>query len=350
MLVRTQGFQRDRRMNTASVDQSALKALNLWFHHVFFGALDRDEENDNDSCLNDTVCDQIEEEKKFQVIKERFLTELGMGSKYSWSFEISEIAHCQQLGTWDCGLACLIMISRWIKQEMALHDKSKSEIAGFGKSSSPITSEELLQRHKLLRKVNTESIWTIDLFMLLDEMFHNANGDICINTYGSKISFMFASRNLGVNEHYRGLNYYKQSFRRDERRVKRLFAQAVTKNPYMVRISNLNLDHIVEMVSVRNIIAMALVDNNVLAKHAGHDVSGCFAGHFIILCGISHSKYDLEKAIKHIDGENIDSCFVVKNPGSERDTEFISFQVFLESWRSLGTDQDIVFIGHSMNV
>lgn len=336
-------------MNTASVDQSALKALNLWFHHVFFGALDRDEENDNDSCLKNTVCDHIEEDKHFQVMKERFLTELGMGPKYSWSFEISEIAHCQQLGTWDCGLACLIMIARWIKYELALHDKSKSGIVAYGKSS-PITSEEVLQRHQLLRKVNTESIWTIDLFMLLDEMFHNENGDIWINTYGSKISCMFASRNLGVNKHYRGLNYYKQSFRRDERRVNRLFAQAENKNSCMIRISNLNIDHIVEMVSVRNIIAMALVDSNVLAKHAGYDVSGCFAGHFIILCGISHNKSDLEKAITHIDGENIDSCFAVKNPGSERDTEFISFQVFLESWQSLGTDHDIVYIGYSMNV
>lgn len=335
-------------MNTISTGQSALKDIDLWFHHVFFGALDRDE--GNDSCHQNSACEQVEEEYHFQLMKERFLTEIGMHNPNLRSFEVSEIAHCQQLGTWDCGLACLIMIARWIKHDVALLNGSKIRCVECGNQSLPITSEEVLQRHHLLRKVNTESIWTIDLFMLLNEMLHNENGDIWVNSNGSKLSCMFVSKNLGVNKNYRGLKYYKQSFRQDERRVKRLFAQALNTNSCMVRISNLNLHHIVDMVSMRNIIAMALVDNNILAKHAGNDDIGVFAGHFIILCGVSHKQSDVEKAIKHVDDDNIDRCFVVKNPGSENDTDFISFKVFLDSWQSLGTDHDIVFIGCSVHV
>jgi hypothetical protein len=332
-------------MSTTSEGRSALKALDLWFHHAFFGALDRDDRNV--SHHKNAIGKELEEENNFQVMKDRFLTEIGMRNPILRSFEVSEIAHCQQLGSWDCGLACLIMISRWIKHELSVHNRSKSGCIKLDSLSSPLTSEEVLQRHHLLRKVNTESIWTIDLFMLLSEMLHNENGNISMNTNGSKISSMFVSRNLGVNKNYRGLNYYKQSFRQDERRVKRLFSQASSTNSCMVRVSNLNLDHIVDLVSMRNIIAIALVDNNILTKHTTKDgnSSGFFAGHFIILCGVSHKQNDLEKAIKHTDGENIDSCFVVKNPGSDCDTEFISLKVFLESWQSLGTDQDIIFIG-----
>eukprot|EP00554_Chaetoceros_debilis_P014215 CAMPEP_0194119388 /NCGR_PEP_ID=MMETSP0150-20130528/39169_1 /TAXON_ID=122233 /ORGANISM="Chaetoceros debilis, Strain MM31A-1" /LENGTH=422 /DNA_ID=CAMNT_0038811081 /DNA_START=502 /DNA_END=1770 /DNA_ORIENTATION=+ len=197
--------------------------------------------------------------------------------------------------------------------------KCIDSIDTFYGGSEPLTQVEIVQKHWLMKEVRTKSIWTIDLFTLLDKIFgednhndddgdsdmnrlfhryiHGHGGDVRekdeplreytngndeddssrthehVNSSLFSISYMLCSENLGVDETYKSINYYKSTFRRDERRVKQLFDAAHKKDLNMINIHNLDLDFILTMISRPNIVAMVLIDSNVLTK--GIVLSAC---------------------------------------------------------------------------
>jgi hypothetical protein len=133
----------------------------------------------------------------------------------------------------------------------------------------------------------------------------------------------------------------------------------------MVQMSNLGFDTVVDLISRGDVIAMALIDNNVLRRFEEEpdlDWDGTyryepslmtFSGHYVVLCGISHEKADLENA-KGIDAEergdlenakdDTSYCIVVKDPGNSASVDLIAPKLMEAAWKAKGTDDDIVFI------
>jgi len=238
----------------------------------------------------------------------------------------------------------------------------------------PLTAQEIQDRHQLQKQIATDSIWTIDLIMILDKILSRQfvlYTNTCSKYPLQQASYLFSSRNLGVDKSYRGFNYYKKSFRVDESRVKQLFHSAHDRKLPMVQMSDLGFDTVIDLISRDDVIAMALIDNNVFRRSEEEpdlDWDGTyryepslmtFSGHYVVLCGISHEKGDLknakgdkaeEKGDLDLDNdvkEDTDYCIVVKNPGSPASVDLITPKLFEAAWKAKGTDDDIVFIRSS---
>ena len=356
-------------MSMAQSIRSAMEALDSCFHFVFFGALDpedegqeqekehgyheyghdchchysnggryvkkrmnginsfyrgcgcdRDRDNDNDNNDIERERDGAQwdalmkaEVKKLDRCKSLFLRkhrydyrqqerererEHHKNKYYSYRHEnVTNIKHCRQHETWDCGVLCIQMVLRWIQRNkyecdsdyrhehehehdcdtkssmMTSNTKHTGTCTGndvrnrqsqststssytygqFG-GSAPLTADEIQQKHIIMKALNTQSIWTIDLVVLLHNILSgdldlglnlDASVDVAdvdvdvgmgegegagigtgagINT--GPVSYLFCSNNMGVDSIYRGFNYYQKSFRRDERRVRKLFQLA----------------------------------------------------------------------------------------------------------------------------
>ena len=366
-----------RPFETSLTLRSALNALDSCFHFVFFGALDNDGETtslrDNNESENLNL--QIREKAKFFAVLEAFLDEDfetgtlmcdtrsikrkgNQEDQTSFSLgQATNISHCKQLETWDCGITCIQMILRWLRS----NDNAATNDS-FG-GSMPLTAHEILDRHELKKAIATDSIWTIDLIWILNKVLSrklalqtstNANA----NYSSRETSYLFSSRRLGVDESYRALKYYKRSFRIDEKRVKRLFHSAHDQKFPMVQMSNLDFHVVIGMISRDDVVAMALIDNNVFRRYDEEpelDWDGnyvyepllmTFSGHYVLLCGISYEKCHVEnaKGDKAGDKEEGNYCIVMKNPGSTQSVEFITPKLFEAAWKAKGTDNDIVFI------
>ena len=362
---------------------SSLQALNSCFHFVFFGALDDDDDEFecNASCKTPrTLENELDELQRFKGIFLNSKSENENSPSLTFP-QVTKIMHCQQPETWDCGLTCIQMVIRWIRGVDSMHSKdldaadlldNDEPVYRYG-GTSPLTTQEIVQKHWLVKTIETESIWTIDLVMILESILHprlpimgantnnnstvyNGEKDFLSDEQSESVSYLFCSRNMGVDQSYKGLKYYKRSFRKDERRVKKLFTQAHANHLPMTRISNLKLDFVVNMVQKENVIAMVLIDNNVLRRcdvEPELDWDGTFfydpsymtfSGHYVLLCGISTEKTDLDRAL--CDDTDVDTgyCMILKNPGSPEATDFVHPTLFERSWKAKGTDNDIVFI------
>jgi len=275
---------------------------------------------------------------------------------------ITRITHCQQSETWDCGVACVQMIVRWVMEDRALVSKSKTHRINCNATnvesryghSSPFSACE---KEWMLKTLGTHSIWTIDLVVLFEKIFlTKVKEDNSVDipeefaTYkrkGMGISYLFCSRNLGVDESYEGLNYYKKSFRTDEDRVKKLFTLAKDYGLSMFRTLYLDLNFVLYLVSRETCVAIVLLDGSLLCSEDRVSESKhlkLFSGHYVILCGISFDEVDIIKAETTGEGKGARYCMVLKNPGSTNETDFVTPLQFERAWRAIGTDNDIVFI------
>lgn len=293
------------------------------------------------------------------------------------SREMMEIPHIRQTKTWDCGLACVQMILEWFRQSSEInglhHDSGNEGIISVKKSGD----QRIVEKAWMEEFVATESIWTIDLVILLEYILSGATkmaanksidqvqgkineGDYsfngqqrnCLHPLGlvkplqsPPLPFLFCSTNFGVDESYNSLGYYKDAFSSDELRVKNLFNKARGKCLPLLETSHLSLDVLVDVVSRDCIVAIVLLDNRVL----GHsDVSiECYSGHYVILCGISSDDDDVKYAQINAAQENEvrpKICMVVKNPASLKQVEFITPALFEKAWRAKGTDEDVIFL------
>jgi hypothetical protein len=126
----------------------------------------------------------------------------------------------------------------------------------------------------------------------------------------------------------------------------------------MTEVGNLDMDIVIDLVSRDDVIAMALIDNNVLRRYDEEpelDWNGnyiydpkfmTFSGHYVLICGTSSEMLDLSRAkgnkSKGDDCRQI--CIVIKNPGSTEPFDFVTVDLFESAWKSNGTDDDIIFI------
>lgn len=315
------------------------------------------------------------------------------------------IRHIRQEEIWDCGIACMQMIFNWLEE---VEDKdivggSGSGSGGDFESLTPdnMPPEQRIRRKAILDAINTQSVWTVDLVLLLDRyikgnknLLHvaqhrqpNDYTDNDVNT-DTDTSYLFCSTSaLRVNENLHNYAYYEKDYNEDKIRVNRIF-EVIQKEKLPVfqlqqpkqgdgggcdcednsTSSNnvgLTMSEVIRLISKPNCIALALVDNSILKPKertttgdgggAGghgheHNNNGCndddstYAGHYIILTGANSINVDETKFDDEHDEMHRQQRLVIVNPASSEPTSLISYDHFERAWRASGTDEDIIFI------
>lgn len=216
------------------------------------------------------------EEKALETAVNRFLNDNVLTSIYSIT-----VPHIRQRQTWDCGIACLQMIGEWKEESV-----DWETIAGI---------------------IGTQSVWTVDLVHCLAKTW--------------KLSLLYCSTNIGVNPDLQQLEYYRSAFGSDSVRVRQRFASL--SQDALLETHSLTVSDIVALVSLRNVVAIALVDNTTF-KYA----EGPYVGHYVLLVGVSNQNE-----------------LIVHNPSNQEPTTCTSLH-FEKSWSANGTDQDIVFVAN----
>lgn len=144
--------------------------------------------------------------------------------------------HFRQRCSWDCGIACLLMV---------LPGRSWEEV---------------------VEACGTESTWTVDLAFVLSR-------------YGA--SFVFVTKTIGCDPSYQGLSFYSHELGRDEVRVRRLFEKAT----FRIRLAAVDPCTLTAVLEA-GFVVVALVDLRFLRS------SYClwtYTGHYILLYGIRAS-------------------------------------------------------------
>ncbi|KAF6161055.1 hypothetical protein GIB67_007696 [Kingdonia uniflora] len=132
-----------------------------------------------------------------------------------------EVPHIAQLCSWDCGLACVLMVLRTVGVE---HCDIQA-----------------------LREIcSTTSIWTVDLAYLLQKF---------------SISFSFFTVTLGVNPDFSVETFYKEQLQHDLGRVDRLFQKALEAG-INIQCRSISGQELSFLILSGNYIAIALVDQD----------------------------------------------------------------------------------------
>lgn len=318
--------------------------------------------------------------------RSEFLTRATGSRTTTTSTLYTLIPHVRQLETWDCGVACLQMAWLWLNDSPSCSASSRSIQTNTTNSTDSDTDDtntivmataggDNNQRDWMLQQLQTQSVWTVDLVLLLDHLIRSSGNSR--SSTQQEASYLFSSNTLQVNETLGDIGYYRAAFLEDQRRVRKHFGEIKRRQLPTVLQRCLALEQIVALVQEPGCIAICLVDNVVLLAHddnkndvnndkntggmvgttAGnhvgtqqqlhlHGVDDTYAGHYILLQGISYQDDHLQQS----GGTSVDSgyCFVVKNPGCSG-TTYLSPDRFERAWRAEGTDEDILFVAkHNM--
>lgn len=248
--------------------------------------------------------------------------------------QATTIRHIKQVDTWDCGLACIQMVIGWLNNTCNLAQEEQEE-----------------QREWMMNSVKAKSLWTIDLVILLQNMLD-------LDTHNN--SYLFCSNQFGIDESYNNFHYYKDAFSEDEIRVKSLFQKAELQSLPLMQVSHMNLTILIDLVSRENVVAIVLLDNTIF-NHQNNMENGdansnddqsdlSYSGHYVVLCGVSRDKNDINLSIMNSDDSETPSyCLVIKNPGVWKETQFVTPTLFEASWRAKGTDEDIILVAKHLS-
>jgi hypothetical protein len=283
----------------------------------------------------------------------------------------TQMPYCHQLETWDCGVACYIMMSRWLRLSTSTSNSS-SNFSSNSKQpewTATLLPEEVQERQELLQAMGGgESIWTADLVLQIHKRLLTVH-----------CHYLYCSTSMQVTEDYQNLGYYRDSFRNDQSRVAKTFdelkglraSSLLCSSPQQQQKQPLSLPCVIHAVCHPDCVAMVLLDNYVLlhstTKQDGTSTTNGgdeeeeednYTGHYVLLCGISRDQRHVQSAYKYDDddddgaaleglGDEVeeDYCLVLCNPGQQVDAYmFVTPRQFERSWRAKGTDEDIVFI------
>jgi len=150
----------------------------------------------------------------------------------------TEIEGILQLETWDCGVACLLMIKRWLQEKHSNDDNNLNNDETLNLSN----------RSHVLSNIRTESIWTSDLMWQLHLWNRKKKTSICTINPPSltpavtatspsfDFDFVLVSQQLmDVDETYRDLDFYQDYFEEDQCRVAHTFRQLYKQQVPMVQ-------------------------------------------------------------------------------------------------------------------
>ncbi|KAJ1864065.1 hypothetical protein LPJ73_000365 [Coemansia sp. RSA 2703] len=130
-----------------------------------------------------------------------------------------------QQDSWDCGLACVCMILR-----------------AFGQATCSIS--------QLARQANTDSVWTIDLAVLIHRNVH--------------ADFTFYTQCVGINPEYSSNDFYQGAIDDDEVRVQKLFSRVLADQSVRIMEIVIPLIDLERFLVHRQYVAILLVDKAVL--------------------------------------------------------------------------------------
>ncbi|XP_076882359.1 guanylyl cyclase 1-like [Bidens hawaiensis] len=206
-----------------------------------------------------------------------------------------EVQHIKQLRSWDCGLACVLMVLRTLG----------------------LDQYDLQHLEEICR---TTSIWTVNLAYLLQKL---------------SIRFSFYTVTLGVNPDFSMEKFYKEQLANDISRVDMLFQRSVEEG-INIEHRSIKGEEIILFILSGKYIVIALVDQCILSQPWKEDVrmprfyagTAAYTGHYVIVCG-----YD-----GHTDE------FEIRDPASSRKSDRISSKCLEEARKSYGTDEDILLI------
>jgi hypothetical protein len=210
---------------------------------------------------------------------------------------ITPIVHFPQQDTWDCGVACLLMITEWIhqqhrplqqqkqQQQQQCHatdttgttdnnDSNNNLVVDGHPKPLPLMSIDhnqyerekyigiqenhedptlIHRRQSLLHVLATTSIWTIDLVIALDdwiEKYQTTYQNCCHHHHDHHhrlcVHMVFATTEIGVNTNYRSYLYYQDTFGHDQIRVQCRFNQLLNKETNRISLYPMALDHVSE--------------------------------------------------------------------------------------------------------
>lgn len=359
-----------------SFTHTLLRSLDSCFNYVLFGiprelvSLSESNTNESISSTRGVVTAEMES-KKLLVARDNLFqfarlnvesSEPATSCKNSYSkLIIDETIHCKQEFNWDCGITCILMLVRYINTNA---NSSHQTIQAIERSSEQVSSSlhlERLQKQWMCDAINTTSVWTIDLIMLLDTILHDPpprlRFPMCQSCSGeTRVKYLYCSNNFGVDESYKCFNYYKNAYREDQKRVVKLFSEAQKKQIQMLNISRIDVEFVADLVSRENCIAIVLLDYGVLGKgftENGEQNTNAmvneteFSGHYVFLYGISRDTNDIETAQEERVSSKSDCssyCFVILDPGSNHPFTLVTTEIFEKAWRACGTDSDIIFV------
>ncbi|XVE69314.1 hypothetical protein DITRI_Ditri09bG0142400 [Diplodiscus trichospermus] len=206
-----------------------------------------------------------------------------------------QVPHINQLFSWDCGLACVLMALTTV----GIDDCNIQNLAEL---------------------CCTTSIWTVDLAFLLQKF--------CI-------MFSYYTVTFGANPNYSGETYYKEQLPNDLVRVDMLFQKAVEAG-MNIQCRSISGEEISNWILSGKYIAIALVDQYKLSQSwvgnviitGFHDNDVGYTGHYVVICG-----YDAEA-----------DEFEIRDPASSRKHNRVSSKCLDEARKSFGTDEDLLLI------
>jgi hypothetical protein len=235
------------------------------------------------------------------------------------------------------GIACILMLLRWFKDDLS---------ADVG---TAMTIDEVRQRQEFVSSIGSQSIWTADLVVILEDLI--AKEALALAKY------LFCSKVLIVDTQHSRLDYYRAAFDDDSIRVSQKFDQLKAHGAPMLQIPNLSIHKVIDLIKVPNCVAIALVDNSILCPPAGEENSKksnndgekmSYTGHYVLLCGISDNPNDIQKAISvENKAKHTTHCLVLLDPGKEI-TMYVTVERFEAAWRARGTDEDIIFVAKTI--
>lgn len=293
----------------------------------------------------------------------------------------TRVTRIAQIDTWDCGVACLLMIDQWLRND----NKYQARCEELKEAETIQNNHQVdkLDRRNILSTIGTESIWTSDLMIQLHSWKTNHKTASWWSSFPrfsgestSNLAFVLASKQImSADESYRDFQYYQNAFEEDKARVASTFHDLREKNVPMLQTATnknegegLSISTVIEIVEQEDCLAIVLLDNNILfqgttdqSSHANNkgNETDCrpYSGHYVILCGTStdpkhveianccEETTSCEEATDSVDN----FCFVLCNPDPccNRDGSnytFVTPQRLELCWRAHGTDEDIIFV------
>lgn len=205
-----------------------------------------------------------------------------------------DVPHINQLHSWDCGLACVLMVLR----TLGINDCNLQEL------------EELCC---------TTSIWTVDLAYLLQKF---------------SVNFSYFTVTLGANPSFCVETFYKEQLPNDLVRVDMLFQKARDAG-ISIECRSISSEEISLLILSGKFLGIALVDQyklsqswlDVCASDLCNDTPD-YTGHYILICG-----YDTDA-----------DEFEIRDPASSRKYGRVTSKCLEKARKSFGTDEDLLLI------
>ncbi|KAG6418573.1 hypothetical protein SASPL_120777 [Salvia splendens] len=211
-----------------------------------------------------------------------------------------DVPHINQESTWDCGLACVLMVL----QAVGVYN---------------CTIQDLVEL------CCTTSIWTVDLAYLLQKF---------------SLSFTYCTVTLGANPDFSVESYYKDQLPNDLRRVNMLFQEA-RESGISIECRSVSAKEISDFMLSGKYVAIALVDQHKLSSQSQlEDIcvseyySGgpSYTGHYVVICGYDAATDEFE----------------IRDPASSRKHERVPSWCLEQAHKSFGTDEDFLLVAYSL--